>query len=273
MATPHRGVWAAAIGLASLALAAGCDTDPELPDDPPLTVPGHATLREPPAPPPGMPASAIMMPGATRTDFDPPLAIPGRAEIPDPPVPQMPQMPPGGYPPGTVPPGGVPPGAVPPGGVPPGAVPPGGGAMQPMGMPVTLAPGFQPDPAIQQGIAGGSIQASTTVPPTVTCAGYIPEQPSHTVVLSDSFANFRIVVASTADTTLVVRGSDGSIRCHDDVHYPEDRNPLIEAAFAPGSYSIFVGTFSPNEQAPYTIAFTEIPAISAQTLMQAPPPG
>lgn len=238
---PPRAVALALLPLAGLLLAVGCDDEPELEDDPPLQVPG-VEVPEPPAPPPGMPAGAMAMPNEEPQEFDPPLAVPGYETLPDPPAPPMP--------------------------------PPGQAGMQPVGTPIPLAPGFTPDPVVQQGMAGGPVQAATTVPPAAQsqCPGYIGPQPNHVLQLTGAFRNFRIVVSSQRDTTLLVRLPDGSVRCHDDVNYPDNPNPLIEGELGPGTYQVYVGTFDQGQPAPYVIGFTELPQVSAQTLAQQAPP-
>ncbi len=230
---------ALALALLGASALAGCDDEPDLPEDPPLAVPGR-TVPDPPAPPPGMPPGMAVMP-AEPASFDPPLAVPGHDPVPDPPAPPM---------------------------------PPAG--MQPVGQPIPLAPGFQPDPIVQQGIAGGPLEARQTVPPSfaANCPGYIGPQPNHVIQLTAPFARLRIVVSSQTDTVLVVRGPNGEVWCHDDVNVDTNRNPLVEGAFGPGAYSVFVGTYDQGASGPYVIGFTELPQVSAQTLAaQAPPPG
>lgn len=113
-----------ALFLAALALA-GCSDAEDLPENPPLAVPGQVVQQ-----PPGGIAAVQPMPGSMPTSFDPPLGVPGQ---PSPlPMPQ-PQLPPGMVP------GQMPPGMQP--GMDPSQMPPG---MQPGMDPSQVPPGMQP---------------------------------------------------------------------------------------------------------------------------------
>lgn len=130
------------------------------------------------------------------------------------------------------------------------------------GSPVTLQAGFLPDPQTGRGAAGGPTDASTLNP---MCRGFIPASPQHTLALQSAFANLRVIVNSTTDTSLVIRGPDGSYRCNDDA---EGLNPIVEGAWNPGAYQVFVGTFAPGNSANYVIGFTERPGATAASLGQ-----
>lgn len=238
--------------LAVLALL-GCDDDPDLPEDPPLAVPGQEVT---PPPPPTMPTTAP-------EPFDPPLAIPGVAEIPPPPMPEMPP----GMQPGQMPPG-MQPGQMPPG-MQPGQVPPG---MQP-GMapaaPFSLARGFMPDPHVVPGLAGGPVDASTMSP---DCLGNIASAPNHTVQLTTDYPMLRFLVSSATDTTLVIRSQDGTFRCNDDAtNGAEGLNPVVEGTFAPGVYSVWVGTYGApgGPPASYVLGISELPHVTTAQLASA----
>ena len=214
----------------------GCDDEPELEDDPDLVVPGQTVPENPPMP--AMGAAPPEMP-----TYDPALRVPGHDPLPDPPMPQMPGMPPGG--------------------------------MQPMGGPVPLAPGFQPQPIATQGVAGGPVDASTMGP---GCVGWVSPQPSHVLQLSASFQNLRILVNSQTDTVLVVRAPNGTVRCNDDYRVNDPVggfNPVVEGAFMPGPHQVFVGSYQNAITGPYVIGFTELPQIQTTQLVapQAPPGG
>ncbi|MEZ4336917.1 MAG: hypothetical protein R3B82_09840 [Sandaracinaceae bacterium] len=222
------------LGLA-LALV-GCDDDPELPDDPALTVPGHEVPENPPLPQPGQ-----LPPGMqANSEFHPPLVVPGHDPMPEPPPPPMP--------PGM-------------------GMPPGG--MQPQGAPVPLARGFQPQPLVM----GGVIIAGPTDARTFggNCLGFVGPAPSHVLQLQTDFPNLRILVNSQQDTVLVVRGPDGSVRCNDDYRPDESFNPVVEGAFGPGAYQVFVGGYNANTQGQYGIAFTESPMVQTTQIRSAPP--
>lgn len=245
--------WSAIALAAAIPLAlGGCDDEPDLPEDPPLAVPGHETLPDAPQMPPGMTAA---MANPSAEEPDPPLAVPGYETLPDPPPPPMPQ----GMPPGAQ---GMVPGQMPEG----GQVPPGAGGPTPQG-PIQLTPGFQPDPLVARGVAGGPLAAAGMSP---ECLGYIGQQPSHVVQLAAGFQTLRVIVSSQQDTTLVIRGPQGEFRCNDDRDLEGgDVNPLVEGAFGPGAYSVWVGSYEQGVQAPYAIGFSEIPTITSQHVAQA----
>jgi hypothetical protein len=167
----------------------------------------------------------------------------------------------------------------------PGQVPPGmqpgqmqlqPGQMQPGAMqaaPLTLATGFVPDPAIARGMASAAMPVSALSPvmspasPDTECTGFVPQQPAHVVTLTSSFTNLRILVSSAADVVLVVRQPDGTFRCDDDTDPGVNKNPTMEGAFAPGSYTIWVGMWAQDTPpAPYVIGFTELPHVTHATL-------
>jgi hypothetical protein len=248
-------------------LLVACSYD-ELPDNPPLTVPGQTVQQ----PPPGQAPQPMAMPNQPTT-FDPALAVPG-VQGPITPVPAMPPgMQPGQVPPGMQPgqvPPGMQPGQVPPG-MQPGQVPPGG-VMQPSSAPpagaLTLAPGFQPPFQRVQGMAAGDIPSDQILGPT--CAnGLITREPSTVVVLAGQFANLRVLASSRVDAFLAIQGSDGSVRCNDDA-VAGNPSPLIEGPFAPGTYRIWVGTYhgARGQTAPSVLGFTEAPGIDHSALFQ-----
>lgn len=222
-------------GLAALLPLAACDSDPDLPEDPELVVPGHEVTPPPP------PDYAAM---ANRPDFEPALAVPGFDPLPDPPPPPMP----------------------------PGMQGMAGAAGQlPPGVPVSLAPGFSPDPQVGNGVAGGPMAAQAM---QQDCAGFISAQPNHVMQLGAVFLNLRVIVSAQADTTLAIRGPDGTLRCNDDT---EGFNPIVQGMFQPGAYQIFVGTYNQMEPTtpptPYVIGFTELPQVTSQQLAAQAPPG
>jgi hypothetical protein len=126
---------------------------------------------------------------------------------------------------------------------------------------VTLGPGFAPDPWTATGTAGGPVSADTL---SADCRGYISAQPNHVIRATGAFANLRIVVASPADTTLVVQRADGSFECNDDF---EGLNPQVAGMFGPGEHRVWIGTYSADDSgAPYVIGVTELATVTAASL-------
>ncbi len=135
----------------------------------------------------------------------------------------------------------------------------GGGASS---APLTLGPGFAPQPTTQSGIALGVTDASTLNP---ACIGNIPSSPQHTVNVTAPIPNLRIMVRSDADTTLVVRLPDGSYRCNADT---DGLNPLVEGPVGVGTVEVFVGAYSTDSAGTiYTIGFTEQPGTMPSSLL------
>jgi len=223
-----------ALGLALV----GCDDEPDLEDDPELTVPGHEVPENPPPPEPG-----ALPPGyQPNEDFAPSLAVPGQ-EIPEPPAPPMP--------PGMA------------------GMPPGG--MQPQGGPIPVAPGFQPQPMVVPGVLVPGTQDAAALSPG--CVGHIPPQPNHLLQVQGNFAQLRVMVSSQADTVLVIRAPNGSVRCNDDLRPGETLNPGIDGPFPPGSYQVFVGSYQSAAQGPYSLGITTNPAIQPEQLPITAPGG
>ena len=131
----------------------------------------------------------------------------------------------------------------------------------PPAMPISLAPGFLPDPRTASGRAGGPIEASTLSP---DCRGFIGTAPNHILLATAPFANLRVLASAVSDTTLVIRRPDGTLACNDD---SDGFNPVVQGAFPPGTYSIYVGTYSAaSAGAPYNLGITEMPTVTAASL-------
>jgi len=126
---------------------------------------------------------------------------------------------------------------------------------------VNLRTGFMPDPHTTTGTAGGPVNAGTFDP---SCVGSIPSAAQHTMMLGTDFRNLRIMVNSSADTTLVIRGPDGRFRCNDDGG--GGFRPMVSGAWGPGSYQVWVGVYANGAPTPYTIGFSELASVTASSL-------
>lgn len=84
------------------------------------------------------------------------------------------------------------------------------------------------------------------------------------MTLQTDFPNLRVMVSSQGDTTLVIRGPDGTYRCDDDSG--GSLNPLVAGAFASGTYQVYVGTFTNTESPPFTIGFSELDSVTPASL-------
>ena len=131
---------------------------------------------------------------------------------------------------------------------------------------ITLAPGFNPDPHVLSGRAGGGVEASSL---NQQCAGWISQDPNHVVQADAAFTNLVVAVnAGTADTTLVVQLPDGSYRCNDD---EDGTNPMVSGAVAQGIAKIWIGTYERDQNVAYTLGISELPTTRPSTLT--PPAG
>lgn len=152
----------------------------------------------------------------------------------------------------------------------------GGGAAAPTAPPtptpppgattaVSLTTGFMPDPQTRTGVAGGTLNAMQLTSNGPGCRGHLPATPQHTMMLTGSFQNLRVMVNGGAlDTTLVIMGPDGAYRCNDDGG--GNMQPLVEGAFGPGAYQVWVGSYSSTNTGPYTIGFTELSSVTPASL-------
>jgi len=128
---------------------------------------------------------------------------------------------------------------------------------------IPLATGFMPDPSLVRGQAGGPVEGRALAPSVPLCRGWVPATPQHTITLTTAFTRLRVIVNAQADTTLLIRGPDGQYRCADD---NDGLNPVVEGAFAPGTYQIYVGAYSQGTSTPYVIGFTERLSVTAESL-------
>ena len=110
-----------------------------------------------------------------------------------------------------------------------------------------------PQPATWMGSASGEVEAS---PFGADCRGYVPEAP-HLLLQVPSPHEVRIWTASSTDLVLLVQGADGSVRCDDDSG--DSQQPLIDAPFAAGTYRVWVGLFSRQETASFTLEVAASP--------------
>ncbi|WP_417490509.1 peptidase S1 [Maricaulis sp.] len=116
---------------------------------------------------------------------------------------------------------------------------------------VSLNPGFLPDPHQAQLVAGGTIDASSL---GSNCVGMIANAPDYRLQYGEGGSQLFIGVTSSADTTLVVNGPDGSWYCNDDT---DGLNPLVGGAGPmAGQYDIWVGTYG-SDTAQATLFITE----------------
>lgn len=143
----------------------------------------------------------------------------------------------------------------------------GGGPQLPSLTPaeaVPVSPGFA-DPMIFHGLAGGPRDAASSFGPD--CRGQLPMQPSHRFRLEASYPYLRIMARGDSDLTLVVRSAAGIVRCNDD---SDGLNPVVEGAFEPGEYDVYVGLYSAGGATPYDLGVSTNLTVQPTNMLSAP---
>ena len=104
-----------------------------------------------------------------------------------------------------------------------------------------LAPGFQPAPATFDALSGGEIDVKA-LRLGDNCLGYAASDPDFLVRLQGEFSRVAFLIASQADTTLVISLPDGAWACDDDT---KGMNPaLVFFKPQPGAYRIWIGSYA-----------------------------
>ena len=100
-------------------------------------------------------------------------------------------------------------------------------------------------------LAGGSFEAAAGF--GGSCNGFIAGNADFITYVDSAGIDVEMTVRSAEDTTLVVRGPDGTVYCDDDSG--GDFNPLLLIAGAQsGPYEVWLGTFSSVGNAPATLS-------------------
>lgn len=110
------------------------------------------------------------------------------------------------------------------------------------------------------GVLRGTTGGSASLPGIVSnrdrnnrkCLGYGDPKPDHLLVLEKPFATLTLKVRSNTDTTLVVQGPDGVVRCGDDTGSSKDA-VITDSDWGPGTYRVWVGTANPGVQHDYIL--------------------
>lgn len=111
------------------------------------------------------------------------------------------------------------------------------------------------------GALNGTTGGSTSLPAIVSnsdrhnnaCLGFGDPTPDHILVLQQPFSKLALRVNSGGhDTTLVVQGADGVVRCGDDAGSKKDAG-ITDTDWAAGSYKVWVGTTEPGVRYDYKL--------------------
>ncbi len=104
-----------------------------------------------------------------------------------------------------------------------------------------LAPGFAPDPASFSAQSGGDVDVKS-LRLGDNCLGYAAGAPDFVIELAAAFDRITFLIASEADTTLIMQRPNGSWACNDDSN---GLNPaLVFFQAAAGDYRIWIGSYA-----------------------------
>lgn len=124
---------------------------------------------------------------------------------------------------------------------------------------IHLARGFEPDPTVLGGTAGGPLAAASTL--GAECEAQLATAPNHVLDVTLPFATMTLTVESPGDTVLVVRLADGEVLCDDDSAPVEgaegDDARLVLTPLPPGRHEVWVGMAPGGAPAEYTLAVSE----------------
>ncbi|MBM0740659.1 hypothetical protein JOY44_03335 [Phormidium sp. CLA17] len=84
------------------------------------------------------------------------------------------------------------------------------------------------------------------------CLGFGDSKPDHILTLEQNFPSLSVRVSSGSDTTLVVQGADGTVRCGDDTGVQKDAS-VVDSNWKAGIYRIWVGSAKPGTQRDYRL--------------------
>src|SRR5690606_14821463 len=118
---------------------------------------------------------------------------------------------------------------------------------------ISLTGGSPAAPHAVQTTAGGPVDAWALG--SGNCRGYIWTAPDYAVQFSGG-GSFTVNAQSSVDTTLVVLGPDGNWTCDDDSGGSLNPQLTFNAALN-GTYSIWAGTYSANNNAAATLTITQ----------------
>jgi hypothetical protein len=120
-----------------------------------------------------------------------------------------------------------------------------------------ISPRFAPDPMQLKGVTGGQSLAKSVAGQADTetgpCLGFMDSQPYHRLELKSRFRYLSIVATSSTDTTMLIKGP-GGVWCSDDY---QGKDAGVSGEWLPGSYDVFVGSYSKTKSVPYVLRVSE----------------
>jgi hypothetical protein len=112
------------------------------------------------------------------------------------------------------------------------------------------------------GSISGSTGGSTSLPAIVSnsdrngnkCLGFGDPTPDHILILQQDFPSLKLRVnTGGTDTTLVIQGPDGVVRCGDDISTSNKDALVNDTDWRAGLYKVWVGTSTPGVRREYTL--------------------
>jgi hypothetical protein len=120
---------------------------------------------------------------------------------------------------------------------------------------------FKLNPQTKASMVNGSTGGSTSLPAIVAnsdrndnqCFGFGDPKPDHIMQLNRKADRLKFQVDSGGkDTTLVIVGPDGTVRCADDFGSGKDAG-LEDSDWQPGDYKIWIGSVAPSARYKYRL--------------------
>lgn len=125
---------------------------------------------------------------------------------------------------------------------------------------LTLTPGFDSSTAVVTGATGGAYSLSSIANRDRNdnpCIGFGDPTPDHIMTLEKDFPKLKLQVNSRGnDTTLVIQGSNGTVRCGDDTGSNKDAS-ITGTNWKAGNYEIWVGSFDAGQRWNYSLSARE----------------
>ena len=112
------------------------------------------------------------------------------------------------------------------------------------------------------GSLSGSTGGSASLPAVVSnsdrhdkkCLGFGDAKADHLLVLTKPFSKLRLKVNSgDRETTIVIKGSDDSVRCGDNANSSNKGATLEDSDWQAGTYQVWVGAIEPGVRTNYRL--------------------
>lgn len=133
-----------------------------------------------------------------------------------------------------------------------------------------LRPGFAPAPAQHDALSGGDINVKS-LNLGDNCLGYAARDPDYLIALTGDFRRITFLVASEADSTLIINLPNGSWACNDDTN---GLNPaLVFHNAAAGAYRVWIGSYAAETYEESDLYLSEAGPETLPTTATGPDPG